>query len=93
MLDTGFANNNNNDHVLSFDGSQLAISHHDPEDNGDSVIYTLPSEGSSWPRRVTKKGMVASYLHGWSPERPDVCTHKAGSAGSGASLLSLSSGQ
>ena len=68
MLETGFANNNNNDHVLSFDGKQLAISHHDPEDNGDSVIYTLPAEGSSWPRRVTRKGLGPSYLHGWSPD-------------------------
>lgn len=66
MLNTGFANRNNNDHVLSFDGRQIAISHHDDDDNGDSAIYTLPIEGSPAPVRVTKKGLGASYLHGWS---------------------------
>ncbi len=66
MINTGFADRNNNDHVLSFDGKQLAISHHDHKDNGDSAIYTLPVEGSSNPVRVTKEGLGASYLHGWS---------------------------
>ncbi len=66
MVNTGFANRNNNDHVLSFDGKQIAISHEDDEDNGDSAIYTLPIEGSSEPVRITKKGLGASYLHGWS---------------------------
>jgi len=65
-INSGFAVNNNNDHVISFDGRQLAISDHDQEDNGDSAIYTLPVEGSDTPYRVTKKGMGASYLHGWS---------------------------
>lgn len=65
-LETGFATNNNNDHVLSFDGRQLGISHHDPEEDGASVIYTLPTEGSAEPRRVTKKGVGNSYLHGWT---------------------------
>ena len=64
-LDTGFAIRNNNDHVLSFDGQQLAISHHAEEDDGRSVIYTLPSTGGS-PKRVTPKS--PSYLHGWSPD-------------------------
>ena len=67
-LETGFATNNNNDHVLSFDGTQLGISHHDPDDDGSSVIYTLPSEGSTNPKRVTLKGKGASYLHGWSTD-------------------------
>jgi Tol biopolymer transport system component len=64
-LDTGFGIRNNNDHVLSFDGRQLAISHHAEEDEGRSVIYTLPSLGGT-PRRVTPKS--PSYLHGWSPD-------------------------
>ena len=67
-LETGFATNNNNDHVLSFDGTQLGISHHDPDDDGSSVIYTLPSKGSTNPKRVTLKGKGASYLHGWSTD-------------------------
>ncbi len=63
-INTGFASRNNNDHVLSFDGRQLAISHHGG-DEGASIIYTLPIEGGT-PRRVTALG--PSYLHGWSPD-------------------------
>ena len=65
VLNTGFANRNNNDHVISFDGKQLAISHHAEEDDGASVIYTLPLEGGT-PVRVTPNS--PSYLHGWSPD-------------------------
>jgi TolB protein len=64
-MDTGFATSNNNDHVLSFDGRQLGISHHTKEDNNRSVIYTLPATGGV-PKRVTAKS--PSYLHGWSPD-------------------------
>ncbi|KAA3640099.1 MAG: biopolymer transporter TolR [Bacteroidetes bacterium] len=67
-LNTGFATNNNNDHVLTFDGTMLGISHHNPENEGRSTLYYLPSEGSSKPKMVTKPGMGASYLHGWSPD-------------------------
>jgi WD40 repeat protein len=65
VLPTGFANRNNNDHVISFDGTQLAISHHTEEDQGQSVIYTLPLEGGI-PTRITPNS--PSYLHGWSPD-------------------------
>lgn len=65
VLDTGFATHNNNDHVLSFDGTRLGISHHSEEDQGQSVVYTLPSGGGT-PRRVTAQS--PSYLHGWSPD-------------------------
>ena len=68
-LPTGFADNNNNDHVLSFDGSLLGISHHNADDNGLSTIYYLPSDGSAEPVQVTRSGVGASYLHGWSPDR------------------------
>ena len=64
-LDTGFANHNNNDHVLSFDGKQLAISHHSADDGNRSVIFTLPSAGGT-PVRVTANS--PSFLHGWSPD-------------------------
>lgn len=64
-LETAFAIHNNNDHVLSFDGAQLAISHHSPGDGGRSVVYTLPSTGGI-PQRVTPKS--PSFLHGWSPD-------------------------
>jgi Tol biopolymer transport system component len=64
-IDTAFAVNNNNDHVLSFDGKLLAISHHSKDDGNASIVYTVPVKGGT-PRRVTAKG--PSYLHGWSPD-------------------------
>jgi Tol biopolymer transport system component len=64
-INTGFATSNNNDHVLSFDGRMLGISHHAAEDSGASIIYTLPATGGT-PRRVTARG--PSYLHGFSPD-------------------------
>lgn len=63
-IDTGFAIDCNNDHVLSPDNSQLAISHFTNED-ATSRIYILPFEGGA-PRLVTDQG--PSYLHGWSPD-------------------------
>jgi dipeptidyl aminopeptidase/acylaminoacyl peptidase len=65
VINTGFAIRNNNDHVLSFDGRQLGISHHAEEEGGKSIVYTLPVEGGT-PKRVTPIG--PSYLHGWSPD-------------------------
>jgi len=41
LLDTGFANRNNNDHVLSFDGTMLGIRHQGPETGGRSAVYVL----------------------------------------------------
>jgi Tol biopolymer transport system component len=64
LIDSGFAIRNNNDHVLSFDGSVLGISDQSQGD-GRSTIYTLPAGGGT-PRRVTK--LAPSYLHGWSPD-------------------------
>ena len=64
-INTGFATRNNNDHVLSFDGQTLGISHHAVEDSGASIIYVVPATGGT-PRRVTAKG--PSYFHGWSPD-------------------------
>ncbi len=71
-LNTGFAASNNNDHVLSFDGKLLGISHHNSEDGGASTIYYLPADGDSIPVAVTKPGVGASYLHGWSPDNKKV---------------------
>lgn len=67
-FNTGFANRNNNDHVFSFDGTLLGISHHNNADNGNSSLYYLPGEGSDKPIKVTKDGVGASYFHGWSPD-------------------------
>ncbi len=64
-IDTGFANRNNNDHVLSPGGTHMAISHHSAEDGGASIIYIVNINGGE-PVRITDKG--PSYLHGWSPD-------------------------
>ncbi len=62
-LNTGFADNCNNDHGFSPDGSMLAISH-SPEGEG-SHIYVMPASGGT-PRLVTEH--APSYWHGWSPD-------------------------
>ena len=62
MLNSDFADNCNNDHGYSADGTLLAISH-SPKDQ--SLIYTLPATGGT-TKLVTKKG--PSYWHGWSPD-------------------------
>lgn len=67
LLNTGECTNNNNDHVLSWGGDQLAISHHLAPD-WKSVIYTLPVEGSDEPTQVTDPANGHSYLHGWSTD-------------------------
>jgi Tol biopolymer transport system component len=64
-IDTDFATNNNNDHVLSFDGKMLGISHQPKEDGGKSIVYTVPVRGGK-PVRITAHG--PSYTHGWSPD-------------------------
>jgi TolB protein len=64
LIDTGTNNRNNNDHVLSFDGTMLGISDQSIQGTG-STIYTLPVVGGT-PKRITK--LAPSYLHGWSPD-------------------------
>lgn len=69
-LNTGIANRNNNDHVISFDGKMLAISHHrEGLPGGGSTVYVLPLSGGE-PTLVTEK--TPSYLHGWSPSGKEV---------------------
>lgn len=63
-IETGYARQCNNDHVISADGSQIAISHRTKED-GKSRIYTLPFDGGI-PTLITP--LAPSYLHGWSPD-------------------------
>jgi len=67
-IKTGTVTNNNNDHVLSFDGKMLGLSSW-VQELGGSIIYTVPLEGGT-PRQVTPKG--PSYLHGWSPDGKDL---------------------
>lgn len=81
-LNTGFANRNNNDHVISFDGKKLAISHHrDGMPGGGSTIYYLPLSGGE-PRLVTDS--TPSYLHGWNPNGKEV-VYTARRLGNGSS--------
>lgn len=66
QINTGFANANNNDHGISFDGKMLAISHHTiVNEKRQSIIYTVPVKGGT-PARITETG--PSYWHGWSPD-------------------------
>jgi TolB protein len=62
-IDTAPNTRNNNDHVLSFDGTMLGIS--DQSVPGGSAVYTVPLAGGT-PRRITAN--TPSYLHGWSPD-------------------------
>ena len=75
-LDSGFAVDCNNDHVLSPDNTQIAISHFTYKD-ARSRIYIIPFSGGS-PVLVTEKG--PSYLHGWSPDgrRLAYCAERGG---------------
>jgi Tol biopolymer transport system component len=69
-LNTDFANRNNNDHGISFDGKMLAISHHrDGQPGGGSTVYVLPLTGGT-PKQVTANS--PSYWHGWSPDGKEV---------------------
>ena len=63
-IDTGLATRCNNDHGISPDGTQLAISDNSQEDH-ESLVYIVPIKGGE-PRRVTQKS--PSYWHGWSPD-------------------------
>ncbi len=64
VINTGAVSENNNDHVISFDGTMLAISSR-AADVKSSVVYTVPITGGQ-PKRITAQG--PSYLHGWSPD-------------------------
>jgi len=64
-INTGFANNNNNDHLISSNGKMLGISHGSKEDGNKSIVYTVPITGGT-PKKITPTGH--SYLHGWSPD-------------------------
>jgi TolB protein len=64
VIDTGFANRNNNDHGVSPDGTMLAISDQSQEKRR-SIVYTVPIGGGT-PTRITEHS--PSYWHGWSPD-------------------------
>jgi TolB protein len=63
-IDTGFANRCNNDHGISPDATQIAISDNSQGDH-NSRVFLVPIAGGT-PRRITEKS--PSYWHGWSPD-------------------------
>jgi len=62
LIDTGYATRLNNDHVLSFDGTQFALS---DNSSGQSAISTMPVRGGP-PTRITPN--TPSYMHSWTPD-------------------------
>ena len=68
IINTGAEDRLNNDHGISPDGTELAISDNSKETGPgahDSLVYVLPIGGGE-PRQITKTG--PSYWHGWSPD-------------------------
>lgn len=64
VVNTGTVTNNNNDHVISFDGKTLGLSS-GVQELGGSIVWTVPLKGGT-PKQITPIG--PSYLHGWSPD-------------------------
>jgi TolB protein len=64
VLDTGFADHCNNDHGISPDAKELAISDNSQGDH-QSLVYIVPIGGGT-PRKITQRS--PSYWHGWSPD-------------------------
>jgi Tol biopolymer transport system component len=69
-IKTGVAVNNNNDHVLSWNGKLLGLSSHLKRSDGSnySTIYTVPLAGSDKATLITDTDQGHSYLHGFSPD-------------------------
>lgn len=72
LIDTGTADNCNNDHGISPDGQTIAFSHYDDSDGSyeayrfeTSRIYIVPITGGT-PTVVTPN--TPSFWHGWSPD-------------------------
>ena len=64
-FNTGKIRQNNNDHVISFDGKMLGLSSSSGDPKYGSLVYTVPIGGGT-PVQITPTG--PSYLHGWSPD-------------------------
>ncbi len=65
LLATADVTQNNNDHVISFDGKMLGLSSSSAGNSYGSRVYTVPIGGGT-PKLITPTG--PSYLHGWSPD-------------------------
>ena len=67
QVDTGRHIDNNNDHGLSPDGTQMVISDQIEPDNL-SRIHLVTLDGSAPVRAVVDDPQARSYWHGWSPD-------------------------
>lgn len=65
-VNTGSADDLNNDHCISFNGKMIGISHNDGK---GSNVFVLPIAGGE-PTAVTTE--APSYLHGWAPNNKEV---------------------
>ena len=65
VLPTGSIQQNNNDHVISFDGKWLGLSSSSGTAEEGSLVFLVPLKGGV-PKRITDKG--PSYLHGFSTD-------------------------
>lgn len=69
-INTGTADNINNDHGISFDGKMLAISHQiKGMPGGGSTVFVIPLAGGE-PKQITTQ--TPSYWHGWAPNGKEV---------------------
>jgi Tol biopolymer transport system component len=61
-VDSGFADNCNNDHGISPDGKTIVLSHHRGQ---GSEMFVMPASGGE-PRLISPAS--PSWWHGWSPD-------------------------
>lgn len=66
-LNSGPCRQNNNDHVISFDGKMLALSNYAGNPRR-STAFILPVTGSDNPVQISSPENGHTYLHGWSPD-------------------------
>lgn len=70
QINSGFAINNNNDHVISPDGKKLAISNY-VGPGKKSTIFIMPIEGTDNPIKISSE-KEHSFLHDWSPDGKNI---------------------
>ena len=80
-IDTGRFVDNNNDHGLSPDGTQLVISDQIEPDNL-SRIHVVTLDDSAPVRTVVDDPQARSYWHGWSPDGATLAYVRVGLDGS-----------